>query len=298
MSESSLVTLKGPIKFISLITFTFFLSGCDNLSLPGSGGTSPPPVSYKPPVHTSPFSSQQEGMGMTTLYQSASGDPKFQISNLRKLPNDRFEIDWRRTSASNGIGAGFHSLFLRFPSQDSPVKISLHIWDNQESGKISGHVISFNMGGPKQQSHAFDRGCEIFIANVVGFDAYKLSKSLTVGGATELTPKTAPAKPKPSKTNTPSATKNNQFAQVEPAEKEPVAEADLSPVPDSLKLQEGLYLYAQLSGNWIPVKIIGLEAGGKVKVHWLGFNEAWDTVLEENKLRVKTSDLDLLKPKP
>jgi len=46
------------------------------------------------------------------------------------------------------------------------------------------------------------------------------------------------------------------------------------------------------------VKIIGLEAGGKVKVHWLGFNEAWDTVLEENKLRVKTSDLELLKPKP
>jgi hypothetical protein len=281
MSEFKLVFVNKISLLFVMAAFTFLLSGCDDLSLSGTGSSTPPPVSYKPPRISSPFSSQQVGMGNTTLYQSVNKSLKFQISNLRKLPNDRFEIDWSRTGAANTFDTAFSSLVIRFPSQDSPVKISLHIWDNQESGTISGHLISFNLGGPKQQGHALDRGCEIFIANVTGFEAYKLSNSITVGGVSQLTPKTAPANPKPSKANNQSAAKTNQYAQQEPTEKEPVPETELSPLPASLRLTEGLYLYAQLSGNWIPIKVIGVEAGEKVKAHWLGFNDAWDTTLEE-----------------
>jgi hypothetical protein len=295
MSEFRSVFVNKFSLLFAVTAFTFLSPGCDDLSLPGTGSSTPPP---KPSQSFSLHAGQQEGMGMTTLYQAADGGQTFQISNLRKLPNDRFEIDWRRTGDAEVFDSGFSSLVIRFPSQDSPVKISLHIWNNQDSGKISGHLISFNFGGPKQEGHALDRGCEILIARVVGFDAYKLSNSITVGGASQLTPKTPPAKPKPSKTNNPSAEKTNQFAQQEPAEKEPVPETELSPLPASLRLKEGLYLYAQLSGNWIPIKVIKIEAGEKVKVHWLGFNDAWDTTLERNKLRVKTSELELLSQKP
>lgn len=273
------------------LTLVLLLAGCDQIN---TGQRS----SSNPPQHTGisrSGSDAQTGLGSHTLYRAREGAPQFQISNLQQKSNDRFELDWRRTSPTNRMGTGFYSLILRFPSQNSPVEINLHIWDHQDSGRISGHIMSFNFGQPKNQGHVLDRGCEIFIAKTQGFDIYKLSNSITVGGVSELA---AQAPPKRTQTTAENSSKSTSPTQPVPTEKEPIAEAELSLLPANLKIREGMYLYAQLSGNWIPVKVLGTEAGDQTKVHWLGFSDSWDTSLQPDQLRIKTNDLDILTPKP
>lgn len=223
----------------------------------------------------------------------AKGHLVFRFPTCKKKSNDRFELDWQRTSSTSGIGAGHYSLVLRFPSQRNPVTIPLTIWNNNSSGKISGHVIPIRFGGPKTSEHALNRGCEMFLADATGLEIYKLSNSITVGGVSELPTQEPPQRRQPTAH---SSNQSNSPAQPVPAEKTPVAETGLSPLPANLNIREGIYLYAQLNGDWIPVKVLAREAGGQIKVHWLGFSDSWDTSLKPDQLRLKTSDLKVLAP--
>jgi hypothetical protein len=52
-------------------------------------------------------------------------------------------------------------------------------------------------------------------------------------------------------------------------------------------LKVGDKLFAEDMGTWWPAEVLGLEADGRVKIHYTGFGESWDTALPRSALRLE-----------
>jgi hypothetical protein len=55
-------------------------------------------------------------------------------------------------------------------------------------------------------------------------------------------------------------------------------------------LEVGSRVLADWNGIWWRAQVIGLESGGRVRVHYLGWEDRWDETVPRSRLQVDLSD--------
>ncbi|HEV7279818.1 MAG TPA: hypothetical protein VGN57_06350 [Pirellulaceae bacterium] len=68
----------------------------------------------------------------------------------------------------------------------------------------------------------------------------------------------------------------------------PQSEPSKAPDPQAValeyKIQKGDKFAAKWAGQFYPVEIVSVEPDGKVKIHWIGYTDAWDQIIPRTEL--------------
>lgn len=123
------------------------------------------------------------------VYEPLPDHQLAELSNLRfgrgDLGKEKFEVDWKITRQRQGNVAWGMTLLIRPTGRP---EITMTLSDRgKDSGKMSGEMVLSNVG-----EAVLEKGCEMFLVIPSGSTRYKISNSLTVGGATESQPLPAP----------------------------------------------------------------------------------------------------------
>lgn len=213
-------------RFVAAATIALLLGGC--------GGTDTAPSQGTDGGESEDRAAVKGGQPVGPLPRH----PPVELSNLRFGESfsgeETFSVDW---SAPPAEGASQWTLIVKPTSSTS--RMELTEWFSGESGTLSGQTVSF---GPRGDGPGLESGCEVYLVSKEGDLEFKISNSLTTGGASETEARPA------------------TDAELEKLQRDlaalPPEAAGFVPVPEGVILPEGAPIKARIGRSLVDATVI------------------------------------------
>lgn len=261
-----------------------------------------------------PQSQNADVSSLATPFSALPDHPQFELSDLKFPSPNSFTVRWRVTK---GNASGSWSLAVLPGGNSIPTSLPVNIWDEKTSGEISGELQTYGGGsGPNLQS-----GCEVFMTLREADHTFKISNSVTAGGASTTSPHSASEEviAKVEKERQEHRQKQQERAAEQALQQEPAVTNPPNPtpprptrqrptrvsrppglvaVPPRISLPNGTELMAKKDDNqWVKASVVDVRADDQVKVHYEDGSDSPDEYLHRARLGIDPRVLVKLRTK-